>query len=54
MDLGELYDLAVDPGEFDDLWDSPRHIELKLELVRRSFDAHMTTMYAGPDRRGPM
>ena len=53
-DLGELYDLAVDPGEFDDLWDSPRHIELKLELVRRSFDAHMTTMYAGPDRRGPM
>ena len=52
--LGELYDLDTDPGEFDDLWDNARHVELKLELLRRSYDAHMTTLYAGPKRRGPM
>ena len=52
--LGELYDLETDPGEFEDLWDSAAHQELKLELLRRSFDATMLTLYRGPDRIGPM
>ena len=42
------------PGEFEDLWDSAAHQELKLELLRRSFDATMLTLYRGPDRIGPM
>ena len=52
--LGELYDLEADPGEFVDLWDSLGHLDLKTGLLQRSFDAHMTTLYAGPPRLGPM
>ena len=52
--LGELYDLVADPGEFVDLWDSLDHLDLKIGLLQRSFDAHMTTLYAGLPRRGPM
>lgn len=53
-DLGELYDLEEDPGEFVDLWSSEEHQRLKLDLLQRSFDAHMRTLYPGPERRGPM
>ena len=52
--LGELYDLSADPDEFNDLWDSQAHQSLKLDLLRRSFDAAMLSMYSGPARRGPM
>lgn len=52
--LGELYDLQADPGEFVNLWDSDRHTALKADLIQRSFDAHMTSLYAGPARIGPM
>ncbi|MDE2749442.1 MAG: sulfatase-like hydrolase/transferase [Chloroflexota bacterium] len=52
--LGELYDLEADPGEFDDLWESPAHQSLKAELLLRSFDTTMLTFYRGPDRIGPM
>ena len=52
--LGELYDLDEDPGEFADLWDSPSHQSLKLDLLQRSFDASMLTMYRGAPRLGPM
>ncbi|MFN3350909.1 sulfatase [Pseudorhodoplanes sp.] len=33
--LGELYDLAADPGEFDNLWDKPEHATLKARLMER-------------------
>ncbi len=52
--LGELYDLQNDPGEFVNLWDSTGHAALKADLIQRSFDAHMTSLYAGPPRIGPM
>ncbi len=52
--LGELYDLAEDPNEFNDLWDSPNHQSLKLDLLRRSFDATLLSLYPGAARRGPM
>ncbi|MGH2460965.1 MAG: sulfatase family protein, partial [Chloroflexota bacterium] len=37
--LGEIYDLENDPDEFDNLWDSPSHLALKVDLLRQSFDA---------------
>ena len=52
--LGELYDLEADPDEFDNLWDSAAHQRLKLDLLQRGFDAHMVSLYPGPQRRGPM
>ena len=38
-ELGELYDMENDPGEFYNLWDNPEHSRLKLDLLWRSFDA---------------
>jgi uncharacterized sulfatase len=40
-DYGELFDLETDPGEFENLWDSPEHRELKAELTRRLLFAEM-------------
>ena len=52
--LGELYDLATDPGEHEDLWDSPAHQALKAELMQRSFDATVQALDIGSPRIGPM
>jgi hypothetical protein len=30
-----LYDLAADPGEFDNLWSSPAHRHVRTELMER-------------------
>jgi arylsulfatase len=38
-DLGELYDLHCDPDEFENLWANPEYRDLKLELLKKSFDA---------------
>jgi arylsulfatase A-like enzyme len=32
-EYGELYDLAADPGEMVNLWDSPNHTDIKSELL---------------------
>ncbi|MCZ6632727.1 MAG: sulfatase-like hydrolase/transferase [bacterium] len=40
-DLGELYDLEEDPGEFENRWDDPEFRDLKLDLMKKSFDASM-------------
>lgn len=54
-DLGELYDLDSDPWEFEDLWDSPEHQSIKYDLIRRSFNAHVTlTTDVGSRRIAPM
>lgn len=55
LELGELYDLENDPWEFDNLWDSPEHQQLKLRLMHASFDAHVTlTTDVGSRRIAPM
>ncbi|MCZ6679227.1 MAG: sulfatase-like hydrolase/transferase [Candidatus Poribacteria bacterium] len=51
---GELYDLLADAEEFDNLWDDPGAQQLKLELMKRSYDASMLAMDRGPRRIGPM
>ncbi len=51
---GELYDLMRDPHEFDNLWDAPQTQSLKLDLMKRSYDASMLAMDRGPRRVGPM
>jgi len=51
---GELYDLVADPDEFHDLWDDPAAQDVKLDLLKRSFDAAIVAMDKGSPRRGPM
>ena len=54
-DLGELYDLETDPYEFNDLWDSPAHSEIKARLIYESFNAHVVlTTDVGSRRIAPM
>ncbi len=38
---GELFDLRQDPGELNNLWDSPAHAELKADLVMKLLFAEM-------------
>ncbi|MCA9269770.1 MAG: sulfatase-like hydrolase/transferase [Planctomycetales bacterium] len=49
---GELYDLAVDPDEFDNLWESPAAAGLRHDLLKQAFDASVFTMDPMPPRRG--
>jgi len=37
-EFGELYDLETDPDEFNNLWNNQKYFELKLRLMKRSFD----------------
>lgn len=47
---GELFDLAADPREFNNLWDDPAYTGLKLELMQASFDALVHSVDLGPDQ----
>jgi len=50
--LGELYNLKLDPGEFENLWDDPRNREIKERLLLKHFDAIMATSSPGIPRTG--
>lgn len=52
LDLGEIFDLEEDPGEFINLWTDARHAELKHQLILRHLDAVMATSSAGIERAG--
>lgn len=47
MDTGQLYDLEKDPGEFLNLWDDPKHQQVKAELTVRSYDITVMTTNTG-------
>jgi 5'(3')-deoxyribonucleotidase len=47
MDTGQLYDLEKDPGEFVNLWDDPKHQQVKAELMVRSYDITVMTTNTG-------
>ncbi len=49
-DLGELFDLDEDPGEFVNLWNEPTLEAFKLERMRAHIDAFMSTISPGLDR----
>lgn len=49
---GELFDLENDPNEFENLWDDPDYQQIKLELMRKSFDATVSAIDTGPKRIG--
>ena len=40
-EYGELFDLAEDPGETRNLWDSPEHLALKCRLLGRFMNAEL-------------
>ena len=48
--LGELYDLETDPGEFDNLFDDPAQLQLRLELMHKHCDALLASSDAGVER----
>lgn len=50
MDEGELYDLRADPDEFDNLWDSPEHKDIKLQMMKLLLDRNVFTMDPIPER----
>ena len=52
--LGELYDLVDDPGEFNNLWDDANCMELKMQLMKASFDSAMMSIEQFGKRIGPM
>ena len=39
LGIGELFDLHDDPDEFNNLWDDPAMMSIKLGLMQQSFDA---------------
>lgn len=47
-EIGELYDLEVDPSEFENLWNDPAYIEIKVRLMKQSFDALALATDVGP------
>jgi len=49
-DEGELYDLQTDPDEFDNLWGRPECAELRMDMLKRCFDASVFTMDPMPPR----
>lgn len=49
---GELYDLAADPHEFQNLWNSRDGAALQAALLKRAFDATMLAADLGPPRAG--
>jgi arylsulfatase A-like enzyme len=52
-DQGELYDLANDPDEFENLWNNPNQTGLKSKMLKDTFDASVFTMDPNPPREGP-
>ncbi len=38
-EIGELFDLETDPGEFKNLWNQPDYAVIQMQLLKLSFDA---------------
>lgn len=47
-EVGELFDLQQDPGEFDNLWPNPDYAAVRFSLLKQSFDALAFAVDVGP------
>jgi arylsulfatase len=47
-EVGELFDMQNDPGEFTNLWDAPQYADLRFNLLKGSFDALAHAVDLGP------
>jgi arylsulfatase len=47
-DFGELYDLERDPEELENLWESEPHRDVRMDLMKRNFDATALAVDYGP------
>ncbi|MDR1625869.1 MAG: sulfatase-like hydrolase/transferase [Spirochaetia bacterium] len=52
-ELGEIYDLEKDPGEFNDLWNEASFTAEKAELLHKAYSGYMSTSDAGIRRTHP-
>ncbi len=48
--IGELYDLSEDPGEFDNLWFDADYSSTRCDLMKKSFDALAFAVDLGPEQ----
>ena len=48
--LGELFDLDTDPGEFNNLWDDDSYADIRFGLMKRSFDSLAMAVDIGSPR----
>ncbi len=46
--------LHTHPDEFNNLWNVSEKQDMKLDLLKKSFDTSMFAMDRGPERVGPM
>jgi arylsulfatase len=53
VEEGELYDLAADPDELENLWTIGSHAALRERLLKQAFDASVFTLDPLPPRLGP-
>ena len=53
IDEGELYDLAKDPDELENLWRSASHAAMRERMLKQAMDASVFTMDPMPPRLGP-
>lgn len=53
QNIGELYDMSHDPGEFENLWDDSNNKQLRYEILKEHFNALMLTSSAGVPRIAP-
>jgi len=48
LSYGELYDTVEDPHEFDNLWEASAYADIKMDLLKSSFDASIVIADPGP------
>ena len=51
-EIGELYDLETDPGEFDNLWEKEEFAALKAEMTLKATNKFLNSSDAGLARTG--
>ena len=49
-ELGELFDLELDPNEFENLWNNPDYTEIRFQLMQKNFDALAFAVDTGSPR----